>query len=85
MSPRSPLQFEAMRALYYQCFRNAETALIENMALADKTMPVAVALDIDETVLDNSPFQGWQVIGVHGPHPGSTGFRHSQYDAYGST
>lgn len=69
-----------MRALYYQCFRNAETALAENLetsvrkrpasespALADtvragyKKHP-AVVLDIDETLLDNSPFQGWQVV-----------------------
>ena len=51
-----------MRALYYQCFRNAETALAENMALAGRTKPAAVVLDIDETLLDNSPFQGWQVL-----------------------
>ncbi|MDM8002539.1 MAG: HAD family acid phosphatase [Bacteroidota bacterium] len=69
-----------MRALYYQCFRNAETALMENLALQGGRMPAAdspvtkdtaragvrrpsaVVLDIDETLLDNSPFQGWQVI-----------------------
>ncbi len=51
-----------MRALYYQCFRNAERALAENMATAGGTKPAAVVLDIDETLLDNSPFQGWQVI-----------------------
>ncbi|MCU0457547.1 MAG: 5'-nucleotidase, lipoprotein e(P4) family [Bacteroidales bacterium] len=69
-----------MRALYYQCFRNAETALMHNLALAGYTTPVAgtpapegtvhsgdkkppaVVLDIDETLLDNSPFQGWQVL-----------------------
>ena len=69
-----------MRALYYQCFRNAETALRENLALhggrvpaADSPVtrdtapeeapkPAAVVLDIDETLLDNSPFQGWQVL-----------------------
>jgi 5'-nucleotidase (lipoprotein e(P4) family) len=51
-----------MRALYYQCYRNAEIALAENLAWSDKTRPVAVVMDIDETVLDNSPFQGWQVI-----------------------
>lgn len=104
-----------MRALYYQCFRNAETALKESLALSDytivaaeagmdkrpvrsepalpeaeaatsehellsghadaaagsvhaETFPVqgkvklpAVVIDIDETLLDNSPFQGWQV------------------------
>ena len=51
-----------MRALYYQCFRNAEIALAENLAWADGVLPPAVVLDIDETVLDNSPFQGWQVM-----------------------
>jgi 5'-nucleotidase (lipoprotein e(P4) family) len=92
-----------MRALYYQCFRNAEIALKANLeqqrqmwfaresplpepgalsALSDgepkestsnptaagdagptsHKKPAAVVLDIDETLLDNSPFQGWQVI-----------------------
>jgi len=51
-----------MKALYYQCFRNAEIALSENLAWYDGTLPAAVVLDIDETVLDNSPFQGWQII-----------------------
>ncbi|NLE35591.1 MAG: hypothetical protein GX622_10855 [Bacteroidales bacterium] len=90
-----------MRALFYQCFRNAETALKENLELqrqasaapephtpesptvsvlssgetggttSDSSAPgdsgpeshkkPAVVLDIDETLLDNSPFQGWQV------------------------
>jgi len=54
-------QSAEMKALYYQCFRNAETALSENLALSDKTKPAAVVLDIDETVLDNSPYQVWQV------------------------
>ena len=73
-----------MRALFYQCFNNAESALAENLRLAYRTAeaaveltttansegssghsskkPPAVVLDIDETLLDNSPFQGWQVI-----------------------
>jgi 5'-nucleotidase (lipoprotein e(P4) family) len=51
-----------MRALYYQCFRNAEIALAENLAWTGRTKPAAVAIDIDETLLDNSPFQGWQVF-----------------------
>ncbi|MFZ2285779.1 MAG: 5'-nucleotidase, lipoprotein e(P4) family [Bacteroidales bacterium] len=51
-----------MRALCYQCFRNAEVALAENLAWAGRTKPAAVVLDIDETLLDNSPFQGWQVL-----------------------
>jgi 5'-nucleotidase (lipoprotein e(P4) family) len=87
-----------MRALYYQCFRNAELALAENFehqrrcATAGEVLlpesrtiagqsvsepditsaghsprtgpvkPAAVVLDIDETLLDNSPYQGWQVL-----------------------
>jgi len=55
-------QSAEMKALYYQCFRNAEIALSENLAWSDKARPAAVVLDIDETVLDNSPYQAWQVI-----------------------
>ena len=69
-----------MRALFYQCFRNAEIALKENLELSvnnsfgadpstpDETAPTghkkpaAVVLDIDETLLDNSPYQGWQIL-----------------------
>ncbi len=51
-----------MRALYYQCFRSAEIALAENLAWAGRTKPAALTLDIDETLLDNSPYQGWQVF-----------------------
>jgi 5'-nucleotidase (lipoprotein e(P4) family) len=55
-------QSAEMKALYYQCYRNAGAALVENLAGYDKSKPAAVVLDIDETVLDNSPYQGWQVI-----------------------
>lgn len=55
-------QSAEMKAIYYQCYRNAETALSENLAWSDKTKPAAVVLDIDETVLDNSPYQAWQVL-----------------------
>ena len=51
-----------MKALYYQCYNNAEAALTENLARGDRDKPAAVVLDIDETVLDNSPFQGWQIL-----------------------
>ncbi len=87
-----------MRALYYQCFRNAEIALKANLEMQGRTgtagevilpetgtfsaefsgdterassgylqqtgsdKPPAVVIDIDETLLDNSPFQGWQVF-----------------------
>ncbi len=51
-----------MRALYYQCYSNAEAALLKNLAVAQGTRTPAVVLDIDETVLDNSPYQGWQIL-----------------------
>jgi 5'-nucleotidase (lipoprotein e(P4) family) len=51
-----------MRALYYQCYANAKAALLENLAVAPGDKTPAVVLDIDETVLDNSPYQGWQVV-----------------------
>ncbi len=51
-----------MRALYYQCYANAKEALLENLAVVPGDKTPAVVLDIDETVLDNSPYQGWQVI-----------------------
>ena len=51
-----------MKALYLQCYRNAEIALAENLAWTGGEEPAAVILDIDETVLDNSPFEGWQVL-----------------------
>lgn len=51
-----------MRALYYQCYRNAMDALEDNIATAPGAKPLAVVLDIDETVLDNSPFEGWQIL-----------------------
>jgi len=51
-----------MRALYYQCFANAKSALVKNLAVAQGDKIPAIVLDIDETVLDNSPFQGWQVL-----------------------
>jgi len=51
-----------MQALYFQCYNNAMTSVQKNLAASDKSKPAAVVLDIDETVLDNSPFQGWQVF-----------------------
>jgi 5'-nucleotidase (lipoprotein e(P4) family) len=51
-----------MRALYYQCYKNATDALIKNVDSSPKDKPLAVVLDIDETVLDNSPYEGWQIL-----------------------
>lgn len=46
------------KALYYQAFNIAKLRIdqiVENQTIKKP----AVVLDIDETVLDNSPFQGW--------------------------
>lgn len=47
-----------MKACSYQVYNLARFRLIENKNLcAEKSKPFAVVLDIDETVLDNSPFE----------------------------
>ncbi len=46
-----------MRACYYQGYNYAKYALIEKLKITS-TKPYAVVLDIDETLLDNSPFEG---------------------------
>lgn len=49
------------RALCYQAYNVASwqlSALIE----ADADVRPAVVLDLDETVMDNSPYSGWQVL-----------------------
>jgi 5'-nucleotidase, lipoprotein e(P4) family len=46
------------RALYYQAFNAAKLSLDKQLAIpSDKSKPKAVVVDIDETVLDNSPFE----------------------------
>lgn len=44
-------------ACYYQAFYLAELALKENIKNDNSEKPNAIVLDIDETLLDNSPFQ----------------------------
>ena len=50
-------QSAEMRACYYQSYMLAKMALKENLENYKGTKPTAVVLDIDETVLDNSPFE----------------------------
>ncbi|MBO7145170.1 MAG: 5'-nucleotidase, lipoprotein e(P4) family [Salinivirgaceae bacterium] len=50
-------QSAEMRACYYQSYTLAKMALKENLQNYKGTKPTAVVLDIDETVLDNSPFE----------------------------
>ncbi|MCK4662293.1 MAG: 5'-nucleotidase, lipoprotein e(P4) family [Bacteroidales bacterium] len=47
-----------MKALYYQTFNLAMMMLDEHLASLDPELKPAVICDIDETLLDNSPFEG---------------------------
>lgn len=46
-----------MRAIYYQAYNTAKQALLLNKAQQKTDKKPAVVLDIDETILNNSPFQ----------------------------
>lgn len=46
-----------MQACYYQAYNMAEMALKAKLASDTSEKPNAVVLDIDETLLDNSPFE----------------------------
>lgn len=46
-----------VKALYYQAYNAAKDALKKKVKGAKKLQ--CVVLDVDETVLDNSPYQGW--------------------------
>jgi 5'-nucleotidase (lipoprotein e(P4) family) len=50
-----------MKALYYQGYNLARLRLAE-FAKQKTSKPKAVVVDIDETMLDNSPFEGQQII-----------------------
>ena len=52
-----------MRALYYQCYNIAREKLDLALQSAPKGKPLAVVTDIDETLLDNSPFEASLVTG----------------------
>ena len=49
------------RALYYQAFNFAKHALVVNLTESKNDKPKAVVVDIDETILDNSPFEAYSV------------------------
>ncbi len=49
------------RALYYQAFNFAKLSLVANLSEGNSDKPKAVVVDIDETVLDNSPFEAYSV------------------------
>ena len=46
-----------MQATYYQAFNWAERIIKEKIETGDEKYPKAVILDIDETILDNSPYE----------------------------
>ena len=48
-------QSAEMTASYLQCYQYARTLLDAKVQAASEEMPVGIVLDIDETVLDNSP------------------------------
>ncbi len=50
-----------MKALYYQCYNMAKM-IVDNKLKENKAVTKnAVVLDIDETVLDNSPYEAWMI------------------------
>ena len=50
------------RALYYQAFQLAQLRLDLDLATGDNSLPRAVVVDIDETILDNSPYQVYCIL-----------------------
>ncbi|OEL03410.1 5'-nucleotidase, lipoprotein e(P4) family [Staphylococcus casei] len=50
------------KALYLQGYNNAKTNLDEALKKHKGKEKLAIALDIDETVLDNSPYQGYAAL-----------------------
>lgn len=55
-----------VRALQYQAFNAAKWQLLESLKNKKKYEKIAVVVDIDETVLDNSPYQARQVFSRDG-------------------
>ena len=45
------------RALYYQAYNMAKLSLDHQLQMSKSKKPKAVVVDIDETILDNSPFE----------------------------
>jgi 5'-nucleotidase (lipoprotein e(P4) family) len=50
------------QALYHQAFNIARDRLDLLLTQRTDSRPSAVVVDIDETVLDNSPYQAWQIL-----------------------
>lgn len=63
------------RALYYQAYNIATWRLAQAVANSCDTNKLAVIMDIDETILDNTPFQAFLI--AHG-----TNFNESAWNAW---
>ncbi len=50
-----------MKALYYQAYNIAKFMLDKNLAGSDPKIKKAVIVDIDETLLNNSPYEGYLI------------------------
>ena len=50
------------RAMFYQSYQLAKLRLDEYLALPRKAKALAVVTDVDETALDNSPYQAWMIL-----------------------
>lgn len=59
------------RALCWQAFHLAKLSLDDILPRIRLSKPAAVVVDIDETVLDNSPYAAWQVL-ANQPYSGSS-------------
>lgn len=55
-----------MRALCYQAFNTARVSLDDAIATHKGTKKMAVVVDIDETMVDNSPYEAQNVLGNFG-------------------
>jgi 5'-nucleotidase (lipoprotein e(P4) family) len=51
-----------MQAMFYQGYNIAKKSLLDKLKNTENNKPKAVILDIDETVLDNSPVEAMQII-----------------------
>lgn len=49
------------RALSYQAFNLAEMMIEKDLMDDTVTMPRAIVVDLDETILDNSPYEAWLI------------------------
>ncbi len=51
-----------MQAMFYQGYNIAKKAVLDKLKSFESSRPKAIIMDIDETVLDNSPVEALQII-----------------------